>query len=320
MAAEKGYADVIRLLIERGAITDAKDAFEETALHPAAANSCANIAQFSLEPGAKIDAKNVSEKTTLHLTAENGHAYIIQLLLDYGANIEAGDIDGRTALHLATDEGSANVVRILLERGANVDANNKFEVAALNLAAQKGRENGVRELLVKGADIESKNYWGDTAWHLVDRRGRAKIQRLLSQKGAHVEAKSPPGRLCGASQGSAKIVQSPLKRAVNFSVKDRFTESTPPFTATAAKTGHEGKAEQPSQRNPNISFKPEDYTSPGASFGLSKKRCEEDPAVNTKRRKQEENESLPSSSESPFFAGLDSYWDPFGSRFKESET
>ena len=89
-------------------------------------------------------------------------------------------------------------------------------------------------------------------------------------------------------------------------VKDQLTESIPPYIATAAKPGREGKAEPSPKTDLNVDSKSKDYSST-ISSRLSTKSRKEDLAISTKRRKQEGNEPLPPSPELPSFAYLGSY-------------
>lgn len=107
-------AAVIRLLVERGADIDARDAGGATALHRAVrARSAAAVRQL-LELGARTDRWLKRRRSSpLHLAAQSTGAggtsgtqkeqlEIIELLLRHGADLGAMDAAGRTLLDWAT--------------------------------------------------------------------------------------------------------------------------------------------------------------------------------------------------------------------------
>jgi len=133
VAAAAGKADVVKLLLERGArINCGLDAYPSAyPLHEAARHGHLDMARFLLDHGAQVNAAGTVDGTTaLHLACQGGHAEMAEFLLEKGARVNATDSDylyslkcaGVTAVHIATAAGNTKLVNLLMEHGADVNA------------------------------------------------------------------------------------------------------------------------------------------------------------------------------------------------------
>jgi len=130
VAARARTINVVSLLLNRGAKTEARDRmFRHTALMEAAVWGYADIITLLLDKGADIEAYGsllvvdehgnpvlvdlAASVTPLIVAAANGRADVVGLLIHRGANIEARDEKGRTALSLATLFGRADARNLL---------------------------------------------------------------------------------------------------------------------------------------------------------------------------------------------------------------
>lgn len=141
---------MLRLLLDYGARTDARDASGKGAILYAAGRAYPRIVQALLEAGANADGVWGHDLTPLMWAA--GHANdapaadgvaVSGLLLDAGAAIDRRDDRGRTALMIAAERGHRQMVAFLLERGANPAARDKAGLSAADLAAT----DAIRQLL-----------------------------------------------------------------------------------------------------------------------------------------------------------------------------
>ena len=73
--------------------------------------------QLLLEYGALVNAKGPYGKTALHQAARAGHLKVIAVLLEHGADFTLKDHQGNTALRLALAAGKSAVVELFKERG-----------------------------------------------------------------------------------------------------------------------------------------------------------------------------------------------------------
>jgi ankyrin repeat protein len=100
-AARDGYADIVDLLLARGAEPNARNKSGATPLIVAALNNQAQIVQRLIVAGARIDDQNHQGWTALMYAAWKGHRDMVQLLLENGANPSVRDKEEKTALMYA---------------------------------------------------------------------------------------------------------------------------------------------------------------------------------------------------------------------------
>jgi len=94
-----------------------------------------------LDRGADVNARDVFDRTPLHLAAAFGHLDVAKLLLDRGADIDARESDGWTPLHYAAVNGRLDVARLLLERGADAGIKSRYGETPADLAREYGFES-----------------------------------------------------------------------------------------------------------------------------------------------------------------------------------
>ncbi len=117
-AAKAGHADIVVLLLDRGAEIDAKTkATGRTALSQAAFSGHLDVVELLLARGADIHARNLFEFTPLHDAAINGRKDVVVYLLAHGADPKAQTVDGSLPIDLASQRGHEDVVRILEAHG-----------------------------------------------------------------------------------------------------------------------------------------------------------------------------------------------------------
>jgi ankyrin repeat protein len=181
-AADAGHVNIISLLIEHGADTEA----QYTSIDDGAPLSCAawggklEVGQCLLDRGADINARDRQRHTPLIHAVFVGHVEFARMLLDRGADINARDDGLHTPLIHAVFEGHVEFVRMLLERGAVIDAQSISGRTALSSAAARGYTQVVRLLLEHGADVNVCDNQGQTASQLTSQRD---IVELLSTYG-----------------------------------------------------------------------------------------------------------------------------------------
>lgn len=91
------------------------------ALHSSVERGDANLIKRLLDKGASVNVKNKDHETPLHVATRQGNAVIVELLLAKGADGNAKDWYGRTPLHVAARAGSVAIVELLLSKGADVN-------------------------------------------------------------------------------------------------------------------------------------------------------------------------------------------------------
>jgi hypothetical protein len=144
VAAHEGHTYVARLLLEHGAVVNARDKYGFTPLYYAAGGGHIDIVSILLEHGADVNARDKSGNTPLHYVAMLGKAVVAKLLLEFGADVNARDEEGWTPLHSAAWRGNADVASLLLEHGADPSIRDKEGKTPLDVAREEGREEVAR--------------------------------------------------------------------------------------------------------------------------------------------------------------------------------
>jgi ankyrin repeat protein len=206
-AVAKGDLSGVQRLVAEGADLEARDEYGDTVLHRAAMNDRgAEIVRLLLDRGAKVNAKNHQGWTPLHrVTTEE----VAALLLDNGADLNAKDKFGETPLHLMvrSDNGGIQLqpgdtsaagqkilqvyaarhtalITLLIERGANLEALDSAGRTPLHCAAAEGHLENVRVLVDHGANLDGKNVFGSTPLGEALSSGHGQIADFLKDRGA----------------------------------------------------------------------------------------------------------------------------------------
>lgn len=189
-ACQSGHIDVARLLLDSGANVDGLHSDNDNvddALVVSSSSGNAEMVQLLLERGA-VRASGLA----LKVAAEHGHAECVRLLLENGVYPDWRYRDDekwrKTPLMEASEKGHVECVRVLLDFGAEVNANDGEHSRALVYASDKGHVDVVRLLLDRGAEIKSDDgrmcwaYW--LSIYAAVRAANVDCVRLLLERGA----------------------------------------------------------------------------------------------------------------------------------------
>lgn len=171
LAAERGYADICRLLIEASAEPDKCTLYE-----------CI---------------------TPLSLAAKQGYADICRMLLDAKADANACTRTCSTPLMLAAREAQVEVCRILLGAGSEVNAFDRYDMTPLHCVVEgaamhdqmppeelRARRELIALLLSKGADKTMRDRNGRTPAELAAELKRPELaEELARSRGGEDEKK-----------------------------------------------------------------------------------------------------------------------------------
>ena len=172
-AAMLGHAAFVRLLLDHGAPSGARDANGFTPLHSAASGlSATNVfgelsrmlrelsthrsGDQSLAPAADAVAKQLiqwqADLPAEVMRGDRNHRQVAQLLLEKNAGLlEATNGAGRTPLILAAHFTNLPVVEVLLAHKANLNVHDAQNLTALHAAVLRGSLPLVTRLLEAGA-------------------------------------------------------------------------------------------------------------------------------------------------------------------------
>ncbi|XP_075596858.1 ankycorbin isoform X2 [Balearica regulorum gibbericeps] len=192
LAATKGHAECLRIMMTHGADVTAQDGAGHSALHLAAKNSHPDCIKRLLQSKCPADSTDNSGKTALHYAAACGCLQAVQLLCEHKCPINVKDLDGNIPLLLAVQNGHTEVCKYLLDHGADINTRDKNGRTALIIACEAGCLNMVEAFLRKGADVSLVDVFGQNALHYSKLSENTGIQNLLSSKlSQDVDTKSP---------------------------------------------------------------------------------------------------------------------------------
>uniref|UniRef100_A0A452HLP4 Uncharacterized protein n=1 Tax=Gopherus agassizii TaxID=38772 RepID=A0A452HLP4_9SAUR len=192
LAAAKGHAECLRIMMTHGVDVTAQDGTGHTALHLAAKNSHLDCIKRLLQSKCPADSTDNSGKTALHYAASCGCLQVVQLLCEHKCPINVKDLDGNIPLLLAVQNGHAEICKHLLDHGADINSRDKNGRTALMLACEAGGLNIVETLIRKGADFSLVDALGHDALHYSKLSENAGIQNLLlSNISPDADMKSP---------------------------------------------------------------------------------------------------------------------------------
>ncbi|NWY56462.1 RAI14 protein, partial [Chionis minor] len=180
LAATKGHAECLRIMVTHGADVTAQDGAGHSALHLAAKNSHPDCIKRLLQGKCPADSTDNSGKTALHYAAACGCLQAVQLLCEHKCPINVKDLDGNIPLLLAVQNGHTEVCKYLLDHGADINTRDKNGRTALMMACEAGNLNMVEAFLRKGADVSLVDVFGQNALHYSKLSENTGIQNLLS--------------------------------------------------------------------------------------------------------------------------------------------
>ena len=179
-AASRGDLEMVKALVQGGALVNHRDEKSFTALLRALQDQDYDVADFLLaQPGLDVNAQGSTGVTALMSYVARQREDVVKNLLSRGADVNLKDADGDTALHLASQAGNVNVLKLLLEKGAAPNAKNKVGGTPLMWAGVFGHEEAAKLLLERGADASLKDNKGNTAAMWAKENKRDEVAALL---------------------------------------------------------------------------------------------------------------------------------------------
>lgn len=191
-ARQRGNTEVVRLLLEKGATTNAEKGAEvrneATALFFAVMAGDVRTAGALLDAGARVgDRMKVLGQFvigTLTFAALGGESGLVEFLISKGANANEVDDDGLSALAWATLTNHVETIQVLLTRGAQVNRVDNFGMTPVLYAASVdfGDTAVLEKLIAAGADLKAKNKQGQTALDLAKAYSHSRAASLLTSR------------------------------------------------------------------------------------------------------------------------------------------
>lgn len=219
-AVKEGKLDKIKSLIESGVDVNGELDSKKTPLHYAAAHNHEDVVKFLLQKGAIYNHKDKDGKTPWQVTDNVDIKNLLSLVENFIKDVKEGndvktcehiaknnvilnakDNDGSNSLHWAAHNGHEDIVRLLLDSGADATQVTYKGNTPLHIATSKGRKEIVKVLLqhVKSEDLDSfinaRTFSGGvTAIHVAAKNGFFDIVKSLMKHGAIYNVKNTKGK------------------------------------------------------------------------------------------------------------------------------
>jgi ankyrin repeat protein len=189
-AAEKGYLEVVKALIEKGEDVNAKGNYPSPPLYSAALNGHIEVVKYLVENGAVINPQD-KVMSPLLLAALNRHTDVVNYLLDKGAEVLIVEqIVGHVCLYVTKSIGNIESIKYLIDNCADINANDNNGISLLYTAVLLGNLEIVTYLIEKGADVNVINIlFGKSPLHVAAENGFINVTKLLVEKGANLNVK-----------------------------------------------------------------------------------------------------------------------------------
>jgi len=217
-------ADIVRDILDKHALINARNQEGDTALHLAVRQNAAGTGDLLLSRGADIflqnakgenpiyltfftkggirdwmfipatfSARDPQGNTILHYATQWKLDQVIPGMIQRGAEVEAKNFSGETPLFLAVRVDSASTVRTLIASGAAVSGRDTLGNTALHAAVRWDTQASAETLITAKTDVNAYNLYGNTPLHDAIRLGRFAMETLLVQRGANIEARDAEG-------------------------------------------------------------------------------------------------------------------------------
>ncbi len=185
--------EIIAFLITAGANVHARDLkFRRTVLMEAALQSTAEVVKLLLERGASAMMTDERGRSAIFYAVQNKKygKDIVPLLVENGADLEALDNDGFNPYMTALYFGNRDTAEAVWNAGGNLSR--KFldaGVSTLMWTALFGKERAVLDDLINPRSLEERDKDGNTALALVAAQGKDyNVLQILADGGADVNA------------------------------------------------------------------------------------------------------------------------------------
>ena len=167
LAASKGDARIIELLINDGADVDSQDEYGGTPICIAIVAGQTEIVKKLIEKNARLDTKNINGNNALHIALTSRDPKMINFLIEenlfIGANIQntqeylnCQNKEGKTPIHIASEFNNGEAIKLLLWAGVDSQLISLYGEKALHLAAKNFSTDAIIALnqeFIKGEDI-----------------------------------------------------------------------------------------------------------------------------------------------------------------------
>ena len=181
-ASMNGNAEIVRALLEAGAIPDAVSDRGSTALIQACHFGRLGVVEELLKNGASVEQSNDKNTTALMRASQEGHEEVVKLLIQHGCMVNRCNDERMNALMLCSQRGHVGVVKLLIEAGIDIDAVTNQNSTSLMLAVKRKHLEVAKILVSSGAELKHKDNKSRTVLDTAKRTGLPEFEEILTDK------------------------------------------------------------------------------------------------------------------------------------------
>ncbi|XP_040276929.1 ankycorbin isoform X2 [Bufo bufo] len=182
LAAMKGNADCLRVMLTHGVDVAAQDLSGHSALHLAVKHNHIECIKRLLQAKCPTECTDNLGRTCVHYAAVGGSVPALQLLCEHKCLLNVKDSDGHTPLLISVLQGHVEACKCLLDHKADANTTDKNGKTPLMLACEAGHFNMVDALVQRGASLSVSEALGHDALHYARLSGNPHILSLLLSK------------------------------------------------------------------------------------------------------------------------------------------
>ncbi|XP_075040679.1 ankycorbin isoform X6 [Mixophyes fleayi] len=231
LAALKGNADCLRVMLTHGVDVLAQDLSGHSVLHLAVKYNHTDCVKRLLQSKCPTECTDFAGKTCVHYAAANNYLPVLQLLCENKCLLNVKDSDGNTPLLISIQYGHLEACKCLLDHQADINITDKNGKTPLMVACEAGHFNMVDVLVHRGAGLTVTDALGRDALHYARSSGNQHILNLLLSKTSQEYGMKSPTKPLQLSDLSSPLssTSTPLsaKGDVFFSEQSNKNESTP---------------------------------------------------------------------------------------------
>jgi ankyrin repeat protein len=255
-ACEGKRADIVELLIARGANINSKNSVRNSALMLSVYNNNLLIAKMLLSAEAKVNIHNNRGYSPLTMAVIVRNQELVEALLKAGAKVQINKLE-TTALHKAAESGQVEIAERLLGLGANINVQDDSDQSTPLMYAVKRKHPEMIRLLVsegitvntikrkqlemvkflvsKGANVNANDKHGKTVLIKAIDAENAEVVEVLLKNKAEVDADGGEALFVAAS-GDPMVLKAILNAGPKVNVKTKFGRT--PLMGAVFHDGH----------------------------------------------------------------------------------
>ncbi|CAI9590316.1 unnamed protein product, partial [Staurois parvus] len=230
LAATKGSADCLKVMLTHGADVSAQDLSGHTALHLSVKHNHIECVKRLLQSKCPTECTDNGGRTCVHYAAAYGNLPMLQLLCDNKCLLNVKDSDGNTPLLISVQHGHLEACKCLLDHKADVNIPDKNGKSPLMLACEAGQLNMVDLLVHRGANLTLTDALGHDVIQYARMSANPHILTLLLSKMSHETGLKSPTKPLQLSDMSSPVssTSTPLsaKGEIFFTEKGSKDENT----------------------------------------------------------------------------------------------